>query len=117
MQLYARRHFLFPPLNIEEYNDRVMAVVRCEAQVRQILSGCSFFFFFLFILYLKKKQENMVYLIVAAGCIAAKTSLQKLLVRRREVSWKLIEVMSLDRSFLHVARLLGSQQNNILKYV
>ncbi|KAI7992180.1 Casein kinase 1-like protein HD16 [Camellia lanceoleosa] len=29
--LYARRHFLFPPLNIEEYNDRVMAVVRCEA--------------------------------------------------------------------------------------
>ncbi|GFZ04259.1 ribonuclease III family protein [Actinidia rufa] len=30
--LYARRHFLFPPLNIEEYNDRVMAVVRCEAQ-------------------------------------------------------------------------------------
>lgn len=33
MQLYARRHFLFPPLNIEEYNDRVMAVVRCEAQV------------------------------------------------------------------------------------
>ncbi|KAI3455550.1 hypothetical protein Pfo_012213, partial [Paulownia fortunei] len=31
-QLYARRHFLFPPLNIEEYNDRVMAVVRCEAQ-------------------------------------------------------------------------------------
>lgn len=34
MQLYARRHFLFPPLSIEEYNDRVMAVVRCEAQVR-----------------------------------------------------------------------------------
>lgn len=34
MQLYARRHFLFPPLNIEEYNDRVTAVVRCEAQVR-----------------------------------------------------------------------------------
>ena len=33
MQLYARRHFLFPPLNIEEYNDRVTAVVRCEAQV------------------------------------------------------------------------------------
>lgn len=32
-QLYARRHFLFPPLNIEECNDRVMAVVRCEAQV------------------------------------------------------------------------------------
>jgi len=33
MQLYARRHFLFPPLNIEEFNDRVTAVVRCEAQV------------------------------------------------------------------------------------
>ncbi|KAL2926317.1 Mini-ribonuclease 3 [Bienertia sinuspersici] len=32
MQLYARRHFLAPTLNIEEYNDRVMAVVRCEAQ-------------------------------------------------------------------------------------
>ncbi|CAK9174497.1 unnamed protein product [Ilex paraguariensis] len=31
-ELFARRHFLFPPLNIEEYNDRVMAVVRCEAQ-------------------------------------------------------------------------------------
>ncbi|KAL1538203.1 hypothetical protein AAHA92_26973 [Salvia divinorum] len=31
-ELYARRHFLFPPLNIEDYNDRVMAVVRCEAQ-------------------------------------------------------------------------------------
>lgn len=33
MQLYARRHFLTPTLNIEVYNDRVMAVVRCEAQV------------------------------------------------------------------------------------
>ncbi|KAL8043351.1 hypothetical protein ABFX02_09G114300 [Erythranthe guttata] len=31
-ELYARRHFLFPQLKIEEYNDRVMAVVRCEAQ-------------------------------------------------------------------------------------
>ncbi|XP_010686089.2 uncharacterized protein LOC104900373 isoform X1 [Beta vulgaris subsp. vulgaris] len=31
-ELYARRHFLAPALNIEEYNDRVMAVVRCEAQ-------------------------------------------------------------------------------------
>ncbi|XP_061371085.1 uncharacterized protein LOC133313697 isoform X2 [Gastrolobium bilobum] len=31
-ELYARRHFLFPPLSIEEYNGRVMAVVRCEAQ-------------------------------------------------------------------------------------
>jgi ribonuclease-3 family protein len=32
-ELYARRHFLFPPLSIEEYNDRVMSVARCEAQV------------------------------------------------------------------------------------
>lgn len=39
MQLYARRHFLFPPLNIEEYNDRVTAVVRCEAQVRYVLTS------------------------------------------------------------------------------
>ncbi|RDX76630.1 mrnC, partial [Mucuna pruriens] len=31
-ELYARRHFLFPPLGIEEYNARVMAIVRCEAQ-------------------------------------------------------------------------------------
>ncbi|TYG49096.1 hypothetical protein ES288_D10G067600v1 [Gossypium darwinii] len=31
-ELYARRHFLYPPLNIEEYNDRVTSVVRCEAQ-------------------------------------------------------------------------------------
>ncbi|CAK7356849.1 unnamed protein product [Dovyalis caffra] len=31
-ELYARRHFLFPPLSIEEHNDCVMAVVRCEAQ-------------------------------------------------------------------------------------
>ncbi|CAH8316253.1 unnamed protein product [Eruca vesicaria subsp. sativa] len=31
-ELYARRHFLFPPLSIEDYNDRVRAVVRCEAQ-------------------------------------------------------------------------------------
>ncbi|XP_037497705.1 mini-ribonuclease 3 isoform X1 [Jatropha curcas] len=31
-ELYARRHFLFPPLSIDEYNDRVTAVVRCEAQ-------------------------------------------------------------------------------------
>ncbi|CAI0392222.1 unnamed protein product [Linum tenue] len=38
MQLYARRHFLFPPLNIEEYNERVMAVVRCEAQVDPLFS-------------------------------------------------------------------------------
>lgn len=33
MQLYARRHFLYPPLSINEYNERVMKVVRCEAQV------------------------------------------------------------------------------------
>ncbi|KAK9101287.1 hypothetical protein Scep_024717 [Stephania cephalantha] len=31
-ELYARRHFLFPPLSIDEYNERVMAIVRCEAQ-------------------------------------------------------------------------------------
>ncbi|KAG0503511.1 hypothetical protein HPP92_003583, partial [Vanilla planifolia] len=31
-ELYARRHFLFPPLNINEYNGRVMKVVRCESQ-------------------------------------------------------------------------------------
>ncbi|KAK1576302.1 hypothetical protein Q3G72_012762 [Acer saccharum] len=32
LMLYACRHFLFPALSIEEYNDRVTAVVRCEAQ-------------------------------------------------------------------------------------
>lgn len=42
MQLYARRHFLFPPLSIEEFNDRVMAVVRCEAQVCQVLLNLMF---------------------------------------------------------------------------
>ncbi|XP_021754516.1 uncharacterized protein LOC110719841 [Chenopodium quinoa] len=31
-ELYARRHFLTPTLNIEDYNDSVMEVVRCEAQ-------------------------------------------------------------------------------------
>ncbi|KAF8400991.1 hypothetical protein HHK36_014294 [Tetracentron sinense] len=31
-EVYARRHFLSPSLSIEEYNNRVMAVVRCEAQ-------------------------------------------------------------------------------------
>ncbi|KAL9460885.1 hypothetical protein AB3S75_003977 [Citrus x aurantiifolia] len=31
-ELYARRHFFSPPLSIEEYNNRVMAVVRCETQ-------------------------------------------------------------------------------------
>lgn len=34
LQLYARRHFLFPPKSIDVYNERVMAIVRCEAQVR-----------------------------------------------------------------------------------
>ncbi|XP_051223279.1 uncharacterized protein [Lolium perenne] len=31
-ELYARRHFFFPPLSINEYNKRVMDVVKCEAQ-------------------------------------------------------------------------------------
>ncbi|XP_008805783.2 mini-ribonuclease 3 isoform X2 [Phoenix dactylifera] len=31
-ELYARRHFLYPPLSINEYNERVMKVVCCEAQ-------------------------------------------------------------------------------------
>lgn len=31
-ELYARRHFLFPPLSINEYNNSVMALVCCEAQ-------------------------------------------------------------------------------------
>ncbi|KAK4837300.1 hypothetical protein QYF36_004321 [Acer negundo] len=31
-ELYVRRHFLFSALCIEEYNDRVTAVVHCEAQ-------------------------------------------------------------------------------------
>ncbi|GAB2269264.1 hypothetical protein Dimus_004189 [Dionaea muscipula] len=31
-ELYARRHFLSPALKIDEYNDRVMAVVCCETQ-------------------------------------------------------------------------------------
>ncbi|EPS64407.1 hypothetical protein M569_10376 [Genlisea aurea] len=31
-ELYVRRHFLFPSLNIDEFNERVTAVVRCEAQ-------------------------------------------------------------------------------------
>ncbi|XP_047330850.1 mini-ribonuclease 3-like isoform X2 [Impatiens glandulifera] len=31
-ELYARRHFFFPPLKIEEYNDHVKAVVCAEAQ-------------------------------------------------------------------------------------
>ncbi|ONM28883.1 Ribonuclease III family protein [Zea mays] len=32
VQLYARRHFFFPPLSINEYNKRVMDVVKCESQ-------------------------------------------------------------------------------------
>ncbi|XP_020517321.1 uncharacterized protein LOC18424544 isoform X3 [Amborella trichopoda] len=31
-EFYARRHFLFTPLSIDEYNARVMAIVRCESQ-------------------------------------------------------------------------------------
>uniref|UniRef100_A0A1D1YXJ9 Mini-ribonuclease 3 n=1 Tax=Anthurium amnicola TaxID=1678845 RepID=A0A1D1YXJ9_9ARAE len=31
-ELYARRHFLFPPKSIDVYNEHVMAIVRCEAQ-------------------------------------------------------------------------------------
>lgn len=31
-ELYARRHFLFPPLSIDMYNERVKSVVRCEGQ-------------------------------------------------------------------------------------
>uniref|UniRef100_A0A0D6RAX7 RNase III domain-containing protein n=1 Tax=Araucaria cunninghamii TaxID=56994 RepID=A0A0D6RAX7_ARACU len=31
-ELYVRRHFFYPPLNINEYNRRVMALVCCEAQ-------------------------------------------------------------------------------------
>ncbi|KAF9615102.1 hypothetical protein IFM89_021673 [Coptis chinensis] len=33
-ELYARRHFLYPPLSIEEYNDRVMAV---DALLKKLL--------------------------------------------------------------------------------
>lgn len=42
MQLYARRHFLFPPLSIEEFNDCVTSVVRCEAQVNCSLTKLLF---------------------------------------------------------------------------
>ncbi|KAF3326882.1 Mini-ribonuclease 3 [Carex littledalei] len=31
-ELYARRHFLYPPLSINQFNERVMKVVRCESQ-------------------------------------------------------------------------------------
>ncbi|KAF0895183.1 hypothetical protein E2562_008524, partial [Oryza meyeriana var. granulata] len=31
-ELYARRHFFFPPLSINDYNKRVMDVVKCESQ-------------------------------------------------------------------------------------
>lgn len=31
-EFYARRHFLYPPKSIDVYNERVMAIVRCEAQ-------------------------------------------------------------------------------------
>nr|AIU93278.1 putative Mini-RNaseIII like protein [Cunninghamia lanceolata] len=41
-ELYARRHFFFPPLSINEYNRRVMALVCCEAQealLNKLLEG------------------------------------------------------------------------------
>nr|GMC70883.1 Ribonuclease III domain-containing protein [Ipomoea batatas] len=47
-ELYARRHFLFPPLNIEEHNKRVMAVVRCEAQSRLYDRLTAFLFIYQF---------------------------------------------------------------------
>ncbi|GBG74315.1 hypothetical protein CBR_g18726 [Chara braunii] len=31
-ELYTRRHYLCPPQNLKRYNERVMTVVRCEAQ-------------------------------------------------------------------------------------
>ncbi|KAL9267228.1 hypothetical protein AKJ16_DCAP22113 [Drosera capensis] len=31
--LYARRHFLVPPLKIKDYNEHLMAVVRCEEKM------------------------------------------------------------------------------------
>ncbi|KAG6735284.1 hypothetical protein POTOM_062159 [Populus tomentosa] len=39
MQLYARRHFLFPPSSLEEHNDCVIAVVCCEAQPLNSISA------------------------------------------------------------------------------
>ncbi|XP_010262141.1 PREDICTED: uncharacterized protein LOC104600727 isoform X2 [Nelumbo nucifera] len=41
-ELYAHRHFLFPPLNIEDYDDHVKAIVCCEAQdvlLKNLLKG------------------------------------------------------------------------------
>ncbi|GLJ05170.1 hypothetical protein SUGI_0012620 [Cryptomeria japonica] len=41
-ELYVLRHFFFPPLNINEYNRRVMALVCCEAQdalLNKLLEG------------------------------------------------------------------------------
>ncbi|XP_057534158.1 uncharacterized protein LOC130812637 isoform X3 [Amaranthus tricolor] len=40
-KLYARRHFLAPALSIEDYNDHVMAVVRCEAQDALLHKLCN----------------------------------------------------------------------------
>ncbi|XP_057534156.1 uncharacterized protein LOC130812637 isoform X1 [Amaranthus tricolor] len=40
-ELYARRHFLAPALSIEDYNDHVMAVVRCEAQDALLHKLCN----------------------------------------------------------------------------
>ncbi|CAO2840180.1 unnamed protein product [Amaranthus hypochondriacus] len=40
-ELYARRHFLAPALSIEDYNDHVMSVVRCEAQMVMVSAFCG----------------------------------------------------------------------------
>ncbi|CAO2840179.1 unnamed protein product [Amaranthus hypochondriacus] len=40
-KLYARRHFLAPALSIEDYNDHVMSVVRCEAQDALLHKLCN----------------------------------------------------------------------------
>lgn len=42
-QLYARRHFLFPPLSIDVYNERVKSVVRCEGQVSITIADSTVF--------------------------------------------------------------------------
>lgn len=36
MQLYVRRHFLTPPQTMDKFNQRVMALVCCEAQVTSL---------------------------------------------------------------------------------
>lgn len=57
LQLYARRHFLFPPLSIEDYNDRVRAVVRCEAQVLSSFFFSDQYLNVVVMCYLSKKQR------------------------------------------------------------